>query len=102
MVGADLIEERLAGLTSEAESRGIHSARIMTLTGDVTSFESDGRLVEAAVQRFERLDILVNNAGGSLGFGDIPLSTSTRGRGTLPSTRTSTPPSTAHTTLSDT
>ena len=53
-------EESIRQVAAEVEALG---AEVLALAADVSRSADVGRLVEAAVGRFERIDVLVNNAG---------------------------------------
>ena len=64
MVIAARREERLRQLAARIEEAGGEALVVPT---DVTKREQVERLVQAAVDRFDRVDVLVNNAGFGLG-----------------------------------
>ena len=55
--------ERLEAVARECEQLG---SEVLTVVGDVAVAEDGRRLVEAAIERFERIDYLVANAGISM------------------------------------
>ena len=70
-IGLDLVKRLIAnGYRGIANSRKITSTMTLTSTadlklvdGDIGLFETAKRVVDAAIQNFERIDLLVNNAG---------------------------------------
>jgi len=62
-----LVGRHQAPLTAAAQAcraaAGQHGGRAETLALDVTDTDAGERLVEACLERFDRLDVLVNNAG---------------------------------------
>jgi NAD(P)-dependent dehydrogenase (short-subunit alcohol dehydrogenase family) len=72
VVAAGRREERLQKLVSEIQGQGGEALAVQTDVADRAQVE---RLVERAVDRFERIDTLVNNAGVGIAarFEDQPL-----------------------------
>jgi 3-oxoacyl-[acyl-carrier protein] reductase len=60
IVADDVVEEPLLKLVAEIESAGGKAAHVVA---DVSKFADGQRIVDFAVERFDRIDILVNNAG---------------------------------------
>ena len=61
-------EEKLESAAQEIQKLG---GEALTVRTDVTNIDDVQRLIQAALERYERIDILVNNAGGSFGGGAV-------------------------------
>jgi NAD(P)-dependent dehydrogenase (short-subunit alcohol dehydrogenase family) len=71
LVVADIQEAPLLALVAELRDAG---AEVEAVVGDVSVVDDARRMIEAAVDRYERLDVLVANAG-IIPLGDILEST---------------------------
>lgn len=60
-------EEKLRNTETEFE---MYSDNILTIAGDITTFETNEIFIQKTIEYFGRLDILITNAGLS-GYGDV-------------------------------
>jgi 3-oxoacyl-[acyl-carrier protein] reductase len=60
VVAIDSEEERLRAVCDRARSRGVEA---IFVRGDIADPETSGRIVAAAIEKFDRIDIVVNCAG---------------------------------------
>jgi NADP-dependent 3-hydroxy acid dehydrogenase YdfG len=58
-----LLEGRVAVVTGLEDLVDEFGARVVTVSGNVTDFASNVRVVDAAVKRFDFVDVFVGNAG---------------------------------------
>jgi dihydroxycyclohexadiene carboxylate dehydrogenase len=64
--GAKLILVDRSELVFELQQQLAPTTEVLALTADLEQYEECNRVMQAAVERFDRLDVLINNVGGTI------------------------------------